>query len=95
MQIVGFLLFLGIGFYQIFAISFGLEYALGVGSTISITAAMLLTYVPLVGSALGVYGAVNVMGWGLLPAFALFFWYVPVAALVFLFITVSDRTSRR
>jgi hypothetical protein len=46
--------------------------------------ALFLTYIPLVGSIAGVYGAVNVWDWSLLQAVVLFFWYVPVFIAVLL-----------
>ncbi len=49
------------------------------------------TYIPIVGSVLGVYGATNAWDWPLLQALVLFFWYVPVYAVVFLYSLVFAR----
>lgn len=89
-------LFLGIAYFvvgiaQLFAIMDGVGYALGVGSIISFIIALLVTYIPLLGSALGVYGAVNVWDWSIWQAGALFFWYVPFAIVLMLI----DGFSRR
>lgn len=50
---------------------------------------MVLTYVPIVGSLAGVYGAYHAWGWELWKAFTLFFWYIPLIAIAVF--TNSDR----
>lgn len=71
-----------IGIVQLFAISDGVGHALNMGKLVSFILAFFLTYIPLLGSALGVYGAVNAWHWSLLQAAALFFWYVPIVILL-------------
>jgi hypothetical protein len=84
-----------IGFAQLFAIMAGLEYALGLNWFFAGVLVLLVTYVPLIGSIAGVYGAVNVWNWGLLQAIALFFWYVPVAILVYAVGGIASLFDRR
>lgn len=71
-----------VGIVQFFAVWDGAEYFFGTSSSIgtffSFWAAIFVTYIPLVGSGLGVYGAVQVWDWTLLKSLILFFWYVPV-----------------
>ena len=80
-----------VGIAQLFAILDGIGYALGVGGVLSFIIAIFVTYIPLLGSALGVYGAVNAWDWSIWQAAGLFFWYVPV---VIIFATF-DGFSRR
>lgn len=70
-----------VGIVQLFAIADGVAFGLGVGSFISFIIAIFVTYIPLLGSLLGLYGAVNVWDWSIWQALALFFWYIPVGIL--------------
>lgn len=67
-----------IGIVQLFAIADGIGSAAHVGRFISMVGAFLVTYIPILGSILGVYGAVTVWDWSIVQAGLLFFWYVPV-----------------
>jgi len=80
-----------IGLIQFFAVWSGVQYGLEIGDIFSFIIAVIVTYIPILGSALGVYGAYNVWDWELWQAFALFFWYVPVFILFLLVGLVSDR----
>ena len=80
-----------IGIVQLFAIVDGINHALGWGSFISFILGFMVTYIPVLGSVLGVYGAVSAWHWELLQAAALFFWYIPVVAVVALLGAVFDR----
>ena len=91
MQIFFYLGFLVIGFVQLFAIMDGFTYATGFSGFISFLVAIMTTYIPLVGSALGVYGAYNVWNWEILQAVALFFWYVPVFLIYLAIAFFSDN----
>lgn len=84
-----------IGIVQFFAVWDGAKYFLGVesfiGGAFAFAVSMFLTYIPLVGSILGVYGAVNVWDWSLTKALILFFWYVPLLILLMGYSLISDR----
>lgn len=77
MEIFGIIAYFTIGFVQLFAIAIaiadGIGFKLGVGSFISFLIACFLTYIPLLGSLAGVYGAVNVWDWSVWQALRLFF----------------------
>ena len=68
------------GIVQLFAAWDGYMYLLGVGSFVGGVLAFFTAYIPLVGSLVGMYGAINVWGWGFLQAFVLFFWYLILIA---------------
>lgn len=76
-------LFLGIAYFvvgivQWVAIVDGIGYSLNLGKILSFIVAAFITYIPLVGSIAGVYGAVHVWEWSYAQALTLFFWYIPV-----------------
>ena len=64
------------GIVQLFAIWDGFKYMFGVGSFVGFILAFFTAYIPLVGPAVGMYGAVKVWDWGILQSFLLFFWYI-------------------
>jgi hypothetical protein len=76
-----------VGLFQFFAVWDGTKLAFSVSNFVGFIISCFLTYIPLVGSAFGVYGAHNVWEWGLVPSILLFFWYVPV----YLAISIFDR----
>ena len=78
MQVFFVIGYIVIGFVQLFAIASGIEYATEWGRFISFILAALTTYIPLLGSILGIYGAINVWDWSIVQAVLLFFWYIPV-----------------
>lgn len=80
-----------IGIFQLFAAIDGIKLAFGVSSFVSVVIAFFVTYIPLVGSAFGVYGAHYVWDWGLIPAILLFFWYVPVYLVLAVGSAIFDR----
>lgn len=91
MQVFFFIAYAIVGIVQWFAIVDGIGHALNVGSFISFVIAGLITYIPLLGSALGVYGAINVWDWGALQACVLFFWYIPVFLIFAAFSALANR----
>lgn len=62
-----------LAFVQFFAIWSGVEIWLGIGSFFAGILSFFLAPIPLVGTVLGVYGAVEAWGWSWLQAGALFF----------------------
>jgi len=71
-----------VGIVQFFAVWDGAKYFVGaesfIGKAFAFIMSLFVTYIPLLGSALGVYGATNVWDWSLIKSLVLFFWYVPV-----------------
>lgn len=86
-----------VGLVQFFAVWDGAEYFLGaesfVGRMFAFFLSLFLTYIPLLGSALGVYGAVNVWDWSLAKSIVLFFWYVPIFVIFLGYGLISDRSG--
>lgn len=90
MRVFGIIYFIAIcatGLFQTVLIAEGIEYCTGLGDFTTNTLALITTYIPIVGSGLAVYGAVNVLDWGLIPSLLLLFWYVPAAIMVALVYT--------
>ena len=79
---ISFVIYCLIGILQLFAIVDGVVYATGIdgvlGFFIALFIGLVTTYIPLIGSGLSVYGAINVWDWNWILATLLFFWYVPV-----------------
>ena len=73
MPVIAFALFIGVGFIQFFAIIAGIKAWLGFPTILAVLVALLTTYFPVVGQALGVYGAINVWHWPWWLAVILFF----------------------
>lgn len=71
--------FVAIGFAQLFAIEEFFKKTLDLG-LLDWVLALLVTYAPVVGSVLGMMGAMDAWGWSIWQAGLLFFWYVPVLA---------------
>ena len=67
-----------IGIVQLIAIMDYIELTLNLGF-FDIVIACFATYIPILGSVLGILGAMDCWGWNIYQAGALFFWYVPVA----------------
>lgn len=91
MQVFMVIAYFVVGCLQFFAVIDGVGHALNIGGFFSFVIALLLTYVPLVGSGLGAYGAIKVWDWGVWQALLLFFWYVPV----FIVVTIASSVSGR
>lgn len=84
-----------IGLVQLLAVWDGAEYFLGaesfIGRMFAFFFALFVTYIPLLGSGIGVYGAVNVWDWSLAKSLILFFWYVPVYIFSVGYSLISER----
>ncbi len=83
--------YLAIGLAQLFAVQDWFIGALGWGSVLSFITAVVVTYIPIVGSALGVLGAHDYWGWSWMGALLLFFWYIPIGIGFALLSSVSNR----
>jgi hypothetical protein len=86
--------YLVVGVVQFFAIVDGVSFGLGIHSFFGFIIAGLITYIPLIGSLAGVYGAVNAWDWTIWQSLALFFWYVPVLVVLLLVSGVSTLMER-
>ena len=82
MNVIFYVLYLAIGFAQFFAIWDAIEHYLNWG-VFDFLIALAVTYVPLIGSVLGYFGATQVWHWEPWQALALFFWYLPVLIILF------------
>ena len=81
-----------IGLVQLFAIMDGVDYATGIDGVFGFLIALFTTYIPLLGSVLGVYGAVNAWDWSWVQAGLLFFWFVPVSILGAIYFAIFERS---
>lgn len=81
------IVFFVVGLVQFAAIVTGFQHALG---AFGIVLAFIVGEIPIVGTILGISGAINVWGWGLLPSLALFLGIPGVMLLVTL---ASSRRS--
>jgi len=82
--------YLVIGFAQFFAVIEFFERTLNWGF-LDVVFAFLVTYIPIVGSILGVIGAMDGWHWSIWQAGALFFWYVPVFLVGLLLAAIAER----
>ncbi len=73
MQAIGFLAYLALGIVQIAATCAGLQAWLGLNLFLALLVALFLGYLPLIGTVLGFFGAMNVWGWEWWQAGLLFF----------------------
>ena len=80
-----------VGIVQLFAVMDGIEYGIGLDGFFNAMLALFLAWFPIVGSAVGFYGAINVWDWSFIQAGALFFWYVPVLIVFYLFLFFAKK----
>lgn len=73
MQVLGPIVLIGLGLLQIAATISGLELWLGIPSILAVFLALPFAWMPLLGTAVGAYGAVSAWGWSWAMAGALFF----------------------
>jgi hypothetical protein len=90
MQVFFGIAYIAIGFAQLFAIIKFFEQTLDWGF-FDVILALFVTYIPILGSVLGVLGAMDGWHWSIWQASALFFWYVPVYMGAFLLDKFLDR----
>jgi len=92
MQAIAAIMFFILGLFQLFAIMDGIQVWLGIGSFLSFMLALFLAYFPLVGTGLGMYGAVTAWGWSWMQAIGLFFGPFIVIVVITLLAGVFDRS---
>ncbi|MEC9346863.1 MAG: hypothetical protein VYB54_11590 [Pseudomonadota bacterium] len=80
-----------LGLIQLFAIQAAFSSLLGVGQIVGLILAFLATWFPLVGTGLGIWGAVAVWNWSILAAILLFGWHVVLAFAI----AMTRRQARR
>lgn len=68
------LVYIVLGFVQFFAVWDGAMELFDIGSVVGFIVAGFLTFVPLIGAGIGIYGAVEVWDWSFLQAFLLLGW---------------------
>jgi len=91
MPTIGFVLFLALGLLQTAAIIGGLEDWVGLHWVIAVPLALLLAYIPIVGTVVGMFGAVTAWHWSWLQAFLLFFGPMLAAGLFAFGATIFTR----
>ncbi|MEN3749880.1 hypothetical protein TPR58_22095 [Sphingomonas sp. HF-S3] len=98
MRLLPRIIFFLVGIFQFFAVWDGVAYALGatsfLGKAFAFFVGIILTYIPLIGSAVGVYGATHAWDWSLAKSVLLFFWYVPVFLLMMIGSYFANRRPR-
>ncbi|QPT15237.1 hypothetical protein I6G37_09975 [Serratia rubidaea] len=80
MQAIGFIIYMGIGLVQLAAVMAGLETWWGLNSIIAFILAAIIAYIPLLGTVVGMAGAMQAWHWEWWQAGGLFF-----GALIFTF----------
>lgn len=83
------------GIVQFFATIAGLHEWLGFHWILVGILSALLAWLPLVGSIIGMFGAVSAWGWSWLAAFALFFGWMIVPLIIAVAIAVGERLTNR
>lgn len=73
MRALGFLIFFGVGIFQLAAVIAGVEHWTGLSGFVAVILALLVNYIPLLGQVLGIAGAVKGWGWEWWQAALLFF----------------------
>lgn len=92
--ILTFIVFIIICIIQFFAIYDGIAFAFGITGFWGYFLASSSPF-PFVGSAFGVYGAVNAWNWGFIQAFLLFFWYLPIGLIAMIVIFVIGKFLKK
>lgn len=95
MQAVGLVAYFALGLLQLFATMAGLEEWLGVSSFFAFFIALLLAYIPFVGTVLGFFGAMNVWHWEWWQAGLLFFGGMGLVLAVGGLFSIGSMLSRR
>lgn len=80
--IAAFLIYASMSIIQCFAIVAGIVYSFHMPRFIAIIIALFLSWFPLIGSILGVFGAIYAWGWTWYGAVALFFWYYVLISII-------------
>src|SRR5690348_5682178 len=95
MQAIGAIVFILIGLIQMAAAISGLEHVLGIPTIVACILSFFLTWIPLIGTALGIWGAVSDWHWPWYGAAALFFWQFLIFISMMLTGAAGDLLKRR
>lgn len=82
-----------IGLFQIAAIWAGLESWLGLYWFVLLPVSIVVTYIPILGTAIGIFGAINAWGWSGLSAFTLFGFPYIFVVLAYILILIAELTK--
>lgn len=94
MQVIGVIFYFGLGIVQLAAVIAGLESWWGLNGFFSFIVAFIVTYIPLLGSIVGVAGAMKAWHWEWWQAGGLFFGGLLITALIVCGAGFVDRFRR-
>jgi len=83
--------YFALGFFQLFAVYAGLSDWVGLHWIIAGPLAFFISYMPLIGTVVGMFGAVESWGWSWIQAFALFFGPFIVISVAYMLASTADR----
>ncbi|MFQ2917789.1 hypothetical protein ACK3YF_00920 [Aeromonas allosaccharophila] len=95
MQALVFIAYIILGLFQLAAVMAGLEDWIGLHWIIAALLAFFIAYMPLVGTIVGMFGAVTVWHWSWLQAGGLFFGPFVVIVVITMGIGVLEKFSNR
>jgi hypothetical protein len=95
MQAFVFIAYAILGLFQLAAIMAGLEDWIGLHWIIAVPLAFFIAYTPLLGTVVGMFGAVTAWQWSWLQASVLFFWPLVVIAVIATGAGVLEKSSNR
>jgi hypothetical protein len=95
MQALGFIAYMILGLFQLAAVMAGLEDWIGLHWIIAAPLAFFIAYMPLVGTVVGMFGAVTAWHWSWLQAGGLFFGPFVVIVVISMGAGVLDKFSNR
>jgi len=89
-----YILYFLMGLVQLVAIVKGIEIWFGIGTFFSVIIAFFITYIPIVGTLAGIFGAVKGFGWSYFAAIILFCWPYIIYLTVFFFVGIEGVFNR-
>jgi hypothetical protein len=95
LRIIGFIGYLLVGLLQIAATIEGLNSWVGIPTILAVPIALFLGYLPVIGSVVGMVGAIQFWGWQWYWAALLFFWPIVLLIVVGGFGALFEAVRRR
>lgn len=95
MQIIGFIIYFGLGIFQLAAVMAGLESWWGFNGFFSFIFGIFIAYIPILGSIVGVAGAMKAWHWEWWQAGGLFFGGLVLTAIFVGGAGLIDRLRKR